>query len=63
VDTHQPFCFRAGLNAIYVHTHATNQPAFKLYVKMGFEVIILCNFDVASNQVLVEDEGKIDFAI
>jgi len=28
-----------GLNAIYVHTHATNQPAFKLYVKKGFEVL------------------------
>ncbi|XP_024390132.1 GCN5-related N-acetyltransferase 6, chloroplastic isoform X4 [Physcomitrium patens] len=28
-----------GLNAIYVHTHATNEPAFKLYVKKGFEAL------------------------
>ncbi|KAG0630610.1 hypothetical protein M758_1G191800 [Ceratodon purpureus] len=28
-----------GLNAIYVHTHATNNPAYKLYLKKGFEVI------------------------
>lgn len=28
-----------GLNAIYVHTHTTNEPAFKLYVKKGYEVL------------------------
>lgn len=28
-----------GLNAIYVHTHATNNSAYKLYLKKGFEVL------------------------
>lgn len=39
-----------GLNAIYVHTHATNEPAFKLYVKKGFEVL-----EVGCPQNLVDD--------
>lgn len=40
MDTYEFFFISAGLNAIYVHTHATNEPAFKLYVKKGFEVMI-----------------------